>query len=228
MHRSKWLCLSTSCNHKSVTEQIRSNRYNTEENRGFDISFRDSLKIGATFIEKTIEREIVIDPFGESTSIETTRYLSTSFHLHLLESKQDTRYALEILSPRKSIRSLIFTLSDVLRGAVVDEIKIPLIAAFNKIKKSSPDARIRRIKASSIKISEKSIASIDITSIEEADNDFFRAFGESDSIIERIWVTAPFDTYPHQFELSRSGNSTVDDFYKEKASDFILSLLKDA
>jgi len=225
MNRTKWLKIEISSTHKKLVDSIRATRFDDQTGYGFDLSFRDGKNISAKFIEKIASVEVVTDPYGVSTRIETTRYSSIDFQLHAFSLDDITGYFMEINSPPRSLRTFISALSKCVSDLTVSEVEIPVLEVFRLLRKSSMSARLTRIKASQMKLTKESVATVDVISISNALADLKSFFPDSEMLIDKIRVERPFGAMPHAMEITRTGLISTDSDYADTASRFIHDIL---
>ncbi|WP_155625695.1 hypothetical protein [Burkholderia vietnamiensis] len=229
MQRAKWLKIEVDCTHKALVAAIRAAQFNEKIGHGFDLSFRDERRIQAKFSEKITSIEIITDPFGVSTSVETTRYSSMNFQLISFSTENAaSSYLMEVNSPPRTLRTLISALADIANNLSVSEVQLPLLEIFGLLRKTSTMARLTRVKASQLKLTPDSTARIDVISGKNAASDLRRFFGESTMSVDKVRIEHPFGPATHAIELSRNGLISIDDTHQDIASDFILNLLIDS
>ena len=225
MNKTKWLRLEVECTHKKLVDLTRLAQFDDQVGYGFDLSFRDGKKLSLRFFEKIASIEVVTDPYGVSTNVETTRYSSIQFHLHVFSVGDATRYFMEVNSPPRSLRTLVGALADTAPGVTVSEVDIPVLEVFSVLRKSSISAHLTRIKASQLRLTEDSVAKVDVVSSKNAAADLKRFFPNSEVTVDKIRVDRPFGSLAHAIELTRTGLISVDTSYTETASQFVLGLL---
>ncbi|HFT8010901.1 TPA: hypothetical protein ACU9T0_006612 [Burkholderia cenocepacia] len=229
MQRAKWLKIEVDCAHKALVAAIRAAQFDERIGHGFDLSFRDGRRLKAKFSEKIASIEIITDPFGVSTSIETTRYSSIDFQLIAFSAENGvSSYLMEVNSPPRTLRTLVAALADIANGLSVSEVQLPLLEIFGLLRKNSTMARLTRVKASQLKLTPDSTAKIDVISSKNAASDLKRFFGDSAISVDKIRIEHPFGPTTHAIELSRNGLISIDDSHQDVASDFILNLLLDS
>jgi hypothetical protein len=225
MNKTKWLKIEVECTHKKLVDLVRLSQFDERVGYGFDLSFRDGKKVGLRFIEKIASVEVITDPYGVSTSVETTRYSSIQLQLYVFSAGDTTRYFMEVNSPPRSLRTLVAALANTAPGVTVSEVDIPVSGVFAVLRRSSIMARLTRIKASQLKLTEDSVAKVDVVSTKNAAADLKRFFPSNDVIVDKIRVDRPFGSLAHAVELTRTGLISVDAPFTETASQFVLDLL---
>jgi len=228
MRRAKWLRVDVDCSHKALVAAIRAAQFHEDIGYGFDLTFRDGQQLTAKFSEKIAMVEVVTDPFGVSTNLETTRYSSTEFRLTIIPTDRPTSYLMEVNSPPRTLRTLIAALDRISSGLSISEVRLPLLDIFNLLRKNSIMARLTRIRASELKLTPDSVAKIDVTSSRNAASDLRRFFSDSSMSVDKIKIERPFGSEAHAIELSQNGLISVDDSHQDAASDFVLTLLMES
>lgn len=222
MAKSRWLTLSTDISQREALSLLSRSSFSEDLGQGFEPISRSNNFIHCRFIERTVTKESSTNPFGETHEWETIRYTSTTFRLH---KKCNVGYLIEISNPPRTVRPLISALGETLGRITISEMHWPILDAYKTIKSRSPRARITKIKANGIKLSDTSSSKVEVTSSIDALNDFRSAFKKSDKYIERIRIENPFIEITDPLEISVNGACVFDESTDEQVRSLILNTL---
>lgn len=216
MMKTKWLEVELPINLVELYELLRSSPYSDRVSRGYDILELFDDKISGKYIEKNIQVEKVVIPFGGSNEIEITRYIVVDFHfVHLCLNK----YLLIIDTPPRSLRSFIDSLYNLIGyGFFVSPLSFDLKLMLNILKESLNPVtiRLRKVKVSGVQISEKTSATIDLTSRGDPMSDLDNLFGFSKITLERITGSLIRAGKSTEIEISKNGSFVYSEsFYEE-------------
>lgn len=223
MSKHKWLTFACEMMPVKLAQALLARSFDSETGHGFRVISRSKEVISSTFIERIVTQEKIVDPFGVITELETVRYSSIKFRLHFRTSN-DLQYLLEVNDPPRSIRSLIMELSDALDGVTVGEVTLPLIKIYSKISNQSPRARIVKLKASGIKISNSSEMRVEVNSSIDAYADFEAFFSKSVAKVEKIKIERPFFDLVGSLEIGANGSCSFDDEAEEHIRSLVLGI----
>lgn len=203
-----------------LSQALLARNFDPEMGLGFRVIERTREFISAIFIERIVTQEKIIDPYGSITELETIRYASIKFHLHFRNS-DEFNYLLEVCNPPRSIRSMISNLSDTLSGITIGELNFPLIEIYSKVRNEFPRARIIKLKAFNISISNHSDMRIEVNSSVDAYIDFKKFFNGNESKLEKIKIENLFSNPRNSLEIGTSGLISFDD----ESEDYVRALV---
>lgn len=224
MRKSKWVSVDSDVSLKKVLPLLLRSPFDMEQGKGFEVLSRDQQCLQAKFIERCASAEEITDPFGVTTQVETIRYSTIRFQIHEI-GQSDGRFLLEVAMPPRSLRSLAFALDAVLGGVRVSDIDLPLLQVFARIKHKSPKAKLVRIKASNLRVTDDSIAKVEFLSEVDAYRDFVAVFGKPSALIEKLRIERPFGDLEGFFEVSRNAVIAHDESADDDVRAFLLWFL---
>ncbi|MGM9489610.1 hypothetical protein [Ideonella sp. YS5] len=223
MHKSKWLYFDGARSQRALISALRQCAFDADSGRGFEVIYRSGDRLRSKFIERIATREAVTDPFGFTTEFETVRYATTVFDLHMVINLP-YQYVLEVGLPPRSLRPLIAALESALDQVTVKEADLALLHVFGELKKSSPAAKVTRIKASQLRLTAESEAKVELVSIKDAHKDFVKAFGTA-AKIDKLRIENAFGTGVGITEIARNGLVGHDPSVDDEVRSFMLGYL---
>lgn len=222
MMKTKWLEVELPINLVELYELLKCSPYSDKVSRGYDILELSDDKISGKYIEKNIQVETVVTPFGGSNEIEITRYLVVDFYfVHLCLNK----YLLIIDTPPRSLRSFIDSLYDLIGyGFFVSPLSFDLKLMLTILKESLKPVsiRLKKVKVSGVQISEKTSATIDLTSRGDPISDLDNLFALSKITLERIKGSLIRAGKSTEIEISKNGSF----IYSENFHEELLPIIK--
>lgn len=224
MNKSKWLIFQTSHLTNEIIEKLLEFHFDSKRRKGFELINQEQEIIHCNYIEENRVKETIADPFGHTSEVETVRYLLTQFRLHKKENSS-VQLFLEVLSPPRSIRSLIDALVEALGKITISEIKLSVIDIYKIIKLDSPRAKIIKLKASGIALPNQSELKIEINSIGDAFNDYQEFFPNTKGKIDKIRIESPFLKARGFFEINSNGLCAFDESAETIVRSLILSVV---
>lgn len=162
----------------------------------------------AKFIEETLSREVITDPFGNTEEIISKRYVINEFTI--LSLRNDHLLILE--NPSRSVRELIKKLSEVLGTsfyASAIQIDIPALSEFLSKSHGAANLKNTRVLLSGVSLDEESSAVVEITSLKNAIHDAKHHFKGKTFKIERARFTASSGTRKSTIEVRSTGLISV-------------------
>lgn len=224
MHKSKWLYFDGARSQRSLISALRQCAFDADTGRGFDVIYRSGNRLRSKFIERISTIESITDPFGVTTEFETVRYATTVFDLHMV-TDLPYQYVLEVGLPPRSLRPLIAALESVLDQVTVKEVDLALLHVFGELKKSSPMAKVTRLKASQLRLTPDSEAKVELVSIKDAHRDFVKTFGSAAAKIDKLRIENAFGSARGLTEIARNGLVIHDPSVEDGVRLFMLNYL---
>ena len=216
MIKTKWLEVELPINLVELYDLLRSSPYSDRVTRGYDILEILDDKISGKYIEKNVQVETVVTPFGSSNEIEITRYIVVDFHfVHLYFNK----YLLIIDTPPRSLRSFVDSLYDLIGyGFFVSLLSFDLKLMLTILKESLKPVtiKLKKVKVSGIQISEKTSATIVLNSRGDPISDLDNLFGLSKITLERINGSLIRAGKSSEIEISKNGSFIYSESFHEE------------
>lgn len=226
MLKAKWFSFKTDLTHKGFLSTLQSTPYDEARGWGFDISTRGPKSATVRFIERVPFSEEITNPYGEKTTVSGARYqTAVCKFFSATKAERRTPYIVQVLSPPRSLRTLIASLASTAGNFEAAEIEIPMQDVASRILHNSVTGKISRIKLSQFNISPYTQAKLDIISIKDAAVDFASNFDITKVVVEKIRIENAFGPRPHCIEFSRTGSIACDEDYFDQLEAIFLSLL---
>lgn len=210
MTRSKWLALTVEAPILKIAELLNDHQFKRGCTVGFELVELKKDSIRGKFIEEIIDNETIIDPFGEKTLNSVRRYSIFDFLVLPLEKN---RFLLRINNPPRSLKNFISILSDVLDfGFYVEPLEVDILAMIQHIKfiNSAKDWSIKKIRMSQVRLSESSIAKIEVTSEGDAYQDLRDHMNVKNALLERVTIEYKEANTTSEIELTSKGLISCD------------------
>lgn len=223
MSKLKWLWLECNDTVAKVTNAILGQTFDLETGRGFIKVSKSKESISGVFIERTISREHTVDPFGATSEMETVRYQSTQIKVYI--GFEQSGFLLEVIDPPRSIKTLVTELANILNQLTVKELAFPILKIYERLKKKSPRARITRLIARGLAISQASEIKVEVHSSEDAFQDFNLKFPEAVERVEKIRIERAFSHGTGPLEISANGLCLFDESLEEEVRALILDMV---
>lgn len=164
MMKTKWFKVTFPINNLSLIKILQENSFKSNTSNGFELIDYDKSTIVAKFIEKTIVKEVIIDPFGNTETIEITKYFILNFTLYYIANNS---HFLILESPPRSIKCFINKLYELMGFGVFlinFSIDISKFIDILKQKYGSHAVRINSIKIGGVYLSNQTSAVIELIS----------------------------------------------------------------
>lgn len=226
MTKSKWLKLVSTMPIKTITEAVRANPYTEKTGNGFELTYFDKGRLQCRFIEKKYDREEIRDPFGNVNLVEVIRYTSITAAIYTGMSSGEKKLLIEIYSPPRSIRTLMHELDAILGGITISEFELDPFSVFQALRARSRRARMTKIKASQLRVSEDSEMKIEISSFSDAYKDFKSTFPKSNALVDRIRIENAFNDMAGNLEISKSAVFAFDESIEDTSRAFLLDYFR--
>jgi hypothetical protein len=163
------------------------------------------------YTEKNTVNEVVISPSGEQESIKYYRY--TSFFFELIKADPG-RFLINVSEPPRSLKNFLNRITHAGSSQLYfGNITIDVNTFIKGFKEQYNVSRLLISKAivDKVAISNASQARLEITSSQNAYQDFIEKFGGRDHILVKIIASFMLDGRLIKFEITRSGLLSVDE-----------------
>lgn len=201
MKTLRWLKVKWPLPLSDLSKRLLSMQYDEELGRGFILSSSSSSRLAGKFVEKTIQRIITIDPFGnEIEAYNTTFYVSKFYY----ESNSNL---LELESPPRSIRKLASELHSIAGlGLELSDIKVDPLTWLNEIEKDYKSILVHHISSSGITVPKNGLAKISVSGKKDIRREFSDLVTDKPRIIDSVRFKGKLNGCSISAELSRSGS----------------------
>lgn len=225
MIKTKWLEFSADITISGLSNALSQHQFNRDSKSGFELIEVTNKYLHGRFVEEIISNEISLDPFGEEVINVLRRYQIFEFFILPLKNQQ---FLIRVDSPPRSIKLFISTMAKCFGfGFVVNSIDINILSLINHFKLSNIANHwiIKKIYVSNIRLTETSLAKIEVYSKANAYTDLQQMLEIKHSILERATVEYTLDGAVRQIELVAKGLIIADIEFLEKLTPFFISYL---
>jgi hypothetical protein len=188
-----------------MINKLNSVPYNEGTNIGFDVLEIKPKRLFSRYIERQIIIEELHHPFGDVEKINLVKYIIFQFEvIHL----NNDFFLIKIINPPQSLRNFVKTLSGLFHGDFfISRVGIDVEDCFNSLLQSNCISRfsVEKLIASSISFGEKTIASINLRSTDNAYKEFKKRYSNTKYKLDKIMMTLRFNDEWGFIEISSSG-----------------------
>jgi hypothetical protein len=207
--------------------RLNDNLFTYESISGFDLIDVDKKSLHARFIQKLPFENVVIDPFGEETKYTGVNFQIVEFVIYQIENNI---YALKLMAPPRSIKPFInaiyslcgfgVTLSDL-------EVDVFLFIGLLKEKLSPHSIKINKVKVSGLKVGEQSTANMELTSPNDALEDFLSTYITSTVNIKMAKIQIQQTELSGCIEITQSCMINIDESLEDLVSNLIAVFIRE-
>ncbi|MCS3460168.1 hypothetical protein [Aeromonas sp. BIGb0445] len=181
------------------------NNFSNESTYGFLNLELDNGKINSTYVEKESTYQEFTDPLGEVYEQTLITYSTFDF---TVEPLSNSILILSITNPPRSIRSFVDKISRDLDYLVTFS---PIEISIKKLLEDLPSnkkislLRVKKLRVSGVKLNDSSMATIEITSKENAIHDLSDYTKNARYVIDKIKGSMFIDNDSMSFEITKTG-----------------------
>ncbi|MBA55207.1 MAG: hypothetical protein CMK89_12200 [Pseudomonadales bacterium] len=204
--RTKFFIVDIDQSLDSIAETFSKYRFTEKRGSGININSLDYYELVCTFIEKKHVVEKIILPNGATDTFEHDRYIYVDFKLSPTPN-HNSYYILQVHNPPQSIKSLSSIISKLLPGSGFHQHQMNLDVFTKSIKSENHVSRLKAHKlwASSLRLSDNSIAKIELSSENNALTELKSLY--RDFILEKIQLSFRFES--NTFQVIASKNCSI-------------------
>jgi hypothetical protein len=221
MIKTKWLEFSAKHSLAQVADALHKAEFRRGVSRGIELTELLKATIRGKFIEETIDNEIFVDPFGEEVVNSIRRY--NIFEFLIIPAKKK-RFLLRVTNPPRSLRSFVALLSEQLGfGFSISPLTVDVFRLMQHLRNATDGKNwtVKKIRLTSVRLTESSFAKIDVTSEADAYRDAKNQLSLKNSVLERATIEFSENVHFRHIELSSTGVTVGEaDFLDELISDF--------
>lgn len=202
MVKAKWLYSELPLSLDQITTLLLAEQYSDDKGEGFLLSSSGKQFLSGRYIEKTIGRSIVIDPFGNQSEQETVAYYTCKF------SWQNGSKLLCITEPPRSLRKFLAKLHSLLGlGVVIADITIDPLEWLQKIESQLGITTITHISSFGIHTPVGGLAKISVSGKKDIRTDFDELISNRRHKVENVKFNLIYNNdIKASVELTRAGN----------------------
>jgi hypothetical protein len=203
--RSKWLLLKQPFSLDEVAQYLINQNFTKGKESGYEINSFDNTKLKAKYIEQYNHTETLIDPFGIISTFESIRYKYVSFDLIKINNGE---FLLKIQNSPKSLQSFFNNLQNLFDFDVsVETIKLDVLSIVSNLKEKEEitQFKVNSIKVRDIIINKDAKSKIEITSSQDALNDFYENYSHSKYSLDQVKCSFRYKSTDVISEFKKSG-----------------------
>jgi len=226
MRTIRWLNVSFPTTLSSITKGFLANQYTDSKGRGFLLSSSGSRKISGKYIEKTVDKMVVIDPFGKETESSSITYYISKFTI------ENASNILELDSPPRSLRKYISELHQIIGlGLELSDIQVDPLVWLENIEKLLSPVIVKSISASGIMVPKDGLGKVSVSGKKDIRNEFNKLIGNKKRNIDSIKFFGVINNCHISAELIKTGTVRVsgqlyDGFIREIRTCLEMSIVK--
>lgn len=208
-----------------LVEALSHYYYSSEQGKGFELFEYDKSSLKAKFVKKVIYSELVVDPYGDESEVETIRFEECVFSIF----PHDDCFFLVVYNPPRTLKSLISSLSDAIRtGVYVRTIDVDIsgfLSALGESAELEVDS-IDRLQAKKIVVNESSRADVVFTSAKNAFEDAVAFLKNKEFFIGKVRIQLHTGYRRGRMEVSSSASFGCSEKIFDEVLNFFLLYLR--
>lgn len=208
MIRLKWITLKINANLDTLADFFINQSFNRSSSSGFVLNLINNEYIEGEFVQRTVHKETIIRPDSSEEIIEIERFNYINFKIcHL---KMDV-FLVELKNPPRSLSDFLnFIHSRLTQSMIAMPVELDVMNILNGLRRNDKltATKIKKIKASSIKLSLRSSATIEVQSHENAYKELLDNFPFESIIIDYVNVSASHNGKKVNFSIKKTGLSS--------------------
>lgn len=204
-NRQNWFNVKCNLPFRSMINKLNSLPYNEGTNIGFDVLETKHKRLFSRYIERQIIIEELRHPFGDVEKINSVRYII--FQFEVIHIKSDF-FLIKIINPPQSLKNFVNTLSELFHGDFfISRVGIDVEDCFNALLQSGLIGRfsVEKLMASCISFGEKTIASINLRSTDNAYEEFKKRYKNTQYKLDKLMIRFRLNDEWELIEISSSG-----------------------
>lgn len=213
LQKLKVLKLKSKLNLDNLAKALVRNKYDESSHFGFLYTELEGQVLRSQYIEKKINTQEVLDPFGDSIETELVSYQYIDFELHYIS--QNT-FLLVLLEPQRAIKSFSLNLAKITDYSIsLDTILIDIESFLDLLSLNLKVERLKveRLKISSVPISNDSAASMEIVSKANALDEIALLTHGKTYVVDRVKSKSLTQLGSFLIEVSKTGGLTIDELH---------------
>lgn len=200
MKKIRWLYAEWPLSITNISKKLLLNQYSEQKGEGFLLSSSGKKMIVGRYIEKSKEKSIITDPFGNEIESFITSYYVSKFSIF------NTVGLLQLNDPPRSLRKLLSELHNIFGlGLVLSDFNVDLLLWLENIEKLLVPVIVTNISASGIRIPQNGLAKIAVAGKKDIRNEFYKLIGKKSYRIDSLKLVMNIKECNISVELLKSG-----------------------
>ncbi|WP_067221117.1 hypothetical protein [Marinomonas gallaica] len=201
MMKAKWLYSELPISLGELSQLMKKNQYSESTGSGFLLSTSTSKKLVGKYIEKVILKNLVEDPFGEISEVESINYYTCQFNW------SDESHFMYISEPPRSLKKFSNKLHSLTGlGLVLSELSVAPECWLRRIEEEADEVKIFQISSYGIRTSLNSTAKIVVSGKTDVREAFAELVSDKRYLTDSIKFEAEFEGMTVKGELTKSGS----------------------
>lgn len=191
---------------ESIASALNSAQYSDENERGIVSGLLEHDLFGATYTEKVKIVEQISYPGGDIESQERVKFIYIKFKIIHMDPE---RFLLYLINPPVSVKNFIEYLTLQFDKIFIEKYRFNLNTFHNCLDKFNDvkNIKIRSLKASSVRFSNRSVAKLELFSEFDALEELKKVYGDTGYTINKILFS--FDYFGKEQEITASSTGAI-------------------
>ncbi len=204
MRTIRWLNATFPSTFSNITKGLLANQYTDLKGRGFLLSSSGGRKISGKYIEKTVDKIVVIDPFGEETESSSITYYISKFTI------ENSSNILELDSPPRSLRKYTSELHRIIGlGLELSDIQVDPLIWLENIEKLLSPVTVKSISASGIMVPKDGLGKVSVSGVKDIRSAFNKLIGDKKRNIDSVKFFGVINDCHISAELIKTGTVRI-------------------
>lgn len=197
----KWVAFRTRYSFDSLLKGFLDNQYSSESGRGFILTKADNRVIKGTHVVKSLRKENVQDPFGDSFEREFTVFETVEFEV--LSARPN---ALKLKNPPRKLKIFLQDFLDICGfRSSVSEINVDCLSLVSFFESRGLKCQVTQMDLESIPISERTTAVLTLKGVGDVRSSFGEVFPGRAVKAKKLSMTIDKDGEKCSFLVASTG-----------------------
>jgi len=204
MKKIKWLYAAWPLPFSDISKKMLSNQYTDTKGQGFLLSSAGRKKIAGRYIEKSTNKSIIVDPFGNKIESFVISYYVSTFYI------SNSSNLLELTDPPRSLRTFISKLHALLGlGLELSDLTVDPATWLEHIENTLSPVVVTNISASGIRVPKNGLAKIGVSGRNDIRQEFYKLIGSKNKCIDTLKFLGDINDCNLSVELTKSGSARI-------------------
>lgn len=199
MLKIRWLESEFPVTFENICDVLFENTYTDSQDSGFIFSKRTNTFLKAKYVEKSIKKVVITDPFGEEIESLETTYYTCQFELNKDQN------LIAITNPPRTLRNFIVKMHALFGlGLVLAEIKADVSLWLEDLKNDFSKVKVRHIAACGISVPPSGLAKLSVSGKVDIQKEFNTVVGNHRYQTDVIKLDCIYHNTEYQIEIHKS------------------------
>lgn len=221
----RWYSSNIPLDVEALYQKLNERRY-SGSGRGFELIDYAKNRVLAKFIEKRVQNEVVIDPYGEESTFKSIQYIVFTAEFVVLGGGV---VLVRIANPPRSIKGFLNLLDEMVDGRVVmSVVSIDIIAFYQFIQRLKNVRQLKVTKAvvCNIPFNRNTSAKIELTSSSNAIEEFREKYRSENFSLAKIALTSRISGEDAFVEVSQNGSIVCSEQFLDVVDNYVGASLR--